>query len=72
VHDLFGRLNRALGDRYDVERELDETGTVYLAEGPHSHREVAPKVLTPELAAVPGASYAHPRGVVHRDTPDQV
>ncbi|MEJ2218879.1 MAG: protein kinase, partial [Gemmatimonadota bacterium] len=47
------RLVSALADRYRIERELGEGGmaTVYLAEDLRHHREVAIKVLRPELAA---------------------
>jgi serine/threonine-protein kinase len=51
------RLNGALVDRYRVERELGAGGmaTVYLAQDLRHDREVAIKVLRPELAAVVGA-----------------
>ncbi len=54
--DPITRLNAALEGRYRVERELGEGGmaTVYLAEDLKHHREVALKVLKPELAAVVG------------------
>ena len=47
------RLRAALGERYRIERELGRGGmaTVYLAEDLKHHREVAIKVLDPELAA---------------------
>jgi serine/threonine-protein kinase len=50
------RLEAAVGDRYRVERELGRGGmaTVYLAEDLKHHRQVALKVLRPELAAVLG------------------
>ena len=50
------RLVAALADRYRVERELGEGGmaTVYLAHDVRHDREVAIKVLLPELAAVIG------------------
>jgi serine/threonine-protein kinase len=46
-----------LGDRYSIERELGEGGmaTVYLATDVKHDRQVAIKVLKPELAAVIGA-----------------
>jgi eukaryotic-like serine/threonine-protein kinase len=46
-----------LADRYKIERELGQGGmaTVYLAEDVRHHRQVAIKVLRPELAAVIGA-----------------
>ncbi|MGH7536075.1 MAG: protein kinase domain-containing protein, partial [Gemmatimonadales bacterium] len=51
------RLSTALSDRYGIERELGQGGmaTVYLAEDLKHHRQVAVKVLRPELAAVIGA-----------------
>jgi hypothetical protein len=51
------RLSTALADRYTIERELGAGGmaTVYLAEDLRHHRQVAIKVLRPELAAVLGA-----------------
>ncbi|MCG6987232.1 MAG: protein kinase [Gemmatimonadetes bacterium] len=51
------RLAAALADRYRIERELGEGGmaTVYLAEDLKHQRQVAIKVLKPELAAVVGA-----------------
>ena len=51
------RLTAALSDRYRIERELGAGGmaTVYLAEDARHHRQVALKVLRPELAAVIGA-----------------
>ena len=54
---LPDRLTSALADRYRIERELGQGGmaTVYLAEDLKHHRNVAIKVLKPELAAVLGA-----------------
>jgi tRNA A-37 threonylcarbamoyl transferase component Bud32 len=51
------RLAAALADRYRLERELGQGGmaTVYLAEDLKHARQVAIKVLRPELAAVIGA-----------------
>ncbi len=51
------RLKSALADRYTIERELGSGGmaTVYLAEDLKLHRQVAIKVLRPELAASLGA-----------------
>ena len=51
------RLNAALDGRYRIERELGAGGmaTVYLAEDLKHHRQVAVKVLRPELGAVLGA-----------------
>jgi eukaryotic-like serine/threonine-protein kinase len=53
----LARLSQALVDGYRIERELGAGGmaTVYLAEDLRHHREVAIKVLRPELAAVIGA-----------------
>ena len=57
MSDLPNRLKIALADRYSIERELGSGGmaTVYLAEDLKHHRQVALKVLRPELAAVLGA-----------------
>ncbi len=54
--ELLDRLRSALADRYRIERELGQGGmaTVYLAEDLKHHRQVAIKVLKPELAAVLG------------------
>ena len=51
------RLTAALADRYRIERELGQGGmaTVYLAQDLKHDRQVAIKVLKPELAAVLGA-----------------
>jgi serine/threonine-protein kinase len=53
---IFDRLSTALADRYAIERELGEGGmaTVYLARDLKHDRNVAIKVLRPELAAVLG------------------
>ncbi|MHC4294954.1 MAG: serine/threonine-protein kinase, partial [Planctomycetota bacterium] len=55
--ELLDRLREAFANRYAVERELGEGGmaTVYLATDLKHHRQVAIKVLRPELAAVLGA-----------------
>jgi serine/threonine-protein kinase len=55
--DPRARLETALSDRYEVERELGQGGmaTVYLAKDLRHDRRVAVKVLRPELAAVIGA-----------------
>jgi Tol biopolymer transport system component len=55
--DSLDRLRSALADRYRIERELGAGGmaTVYLAADLKHHRQVAIKVLRPELAAVLGA-----------------
>jgi len=51
--DVPDRLKAALSDRYAMEQELGAGGmaTVYLAEDLKHHRQVAIKVLRPELAA---------------------
>ncbi|MEO5826905.1 MAG: serine/threonine-protein kinase [Gemmatimonadales bacterium] len=51
------RLTAALADRYRIEHELGQGGmaTVYLAHDVKHDRQVAIKVLRPELAAVIGA-----------------
>ncbi len=57
MSDPVARLNAALSGRYAIERELGEGGmaTVYLADDLKHNRNVALKVLKPELAAVVGA-----------------
>jgi len=52
VADLITRLQTALADRYNLERELGRGGmaTVYLARDLRHRRPVALKVLHPELA----------------------
>src|SRR5881392_2847621 len=54
--DQLARLHAALADRYTIERELGRGGmaTVYLAQDRKHHRQVAIKVLKPELAAALG------------------
>ena len=51
------RLSAALADRYRIERELGDGGmaTVYLARDLKHERDVAIKVLHPDLAAALGA-----------------
>jgi serine/threonine-protein kinase len=53
---LFTRLSSAVSDRYRIERELGAGGmaTVYLAADLRHRRNVAVKVLRPELAATLG------------------
>jgi hypothetical protein len=55
--EVTGRLAKALSERYRVERELGVGGmaTVFLAHDLKHERDVALKVLHPELAAVLGA-----------------
>ncbi len=57
MSDTLTRLTAALADRYTIERELGAGGmaTVYLAHDIKHDRDVAIKVLRPELAAVIGA-----------------
>jgi serine/threonine-protein kinase len=56
VPDALDRLKVALADRYLIERELGAGGmaTVYLAQDLKHQREVAIKVLRPELTAALG------------------
>src|SRR5688500_19790116 len=53
MSELLARLQAALGDRYQIERQIGEGGmaTVYLARDLKHGRRVAIKVLRPELAA---------------------
>ncbi len=55
--DFVQRLTAALTDRYTIIREIGAGGmaTVYLAEDVKHHRQVALKVLKPDLAASIGA-----------------
>ena len=57
MSDVAARLATALADRYRVERELGAGGmaTVYLAHDLKHDRDVAIKVLHPELSAALGA-----------------
>src|SRR3954470_1631554 len=55
--DFDERLRAQLADRYVLERELGRGGmaAVYLADDLRNHRQVAIKVLNPELGAGVGA-----------------
>ncbi|MFC1639209.1 protein kinase [Gemmatimonadota bacterium] len=55
--DPLSRLSEALADRYKIEREIGRGGmaVVYLAQDLKHERQVAVKVLRPELAAAVGA-----------------
>jgi len=57
VDEALQQLQTALADRYRIERELGRGGmaTVYLAEDIKHGRQIAIKVLNPELAANLGA-----------------
>ena len=59
--DLLERLKAALADRYTIERELGSGGmaTVYLSQDLKHERQVAVKVLRPELAAALGPERFH-------------
>src|SRR5581483_2328889 len=54
--DAIAQLNRALSERYAIEREIGRGGmaTVYLARDVKHDRRIALKVLDPELGAVLG------------------
>lgn len=56
--DITDRLSNALADRYKLGRELGRGGmaTVYLAEDGKHKRQIAVKVLHPELAAAIGST----------------
>jgi serine/threonine-protein kinase len=56
MSELPDRLEAALAGRYTIERELGAGGmaTVYLARDPKHDRQVALKVMRPELSAVLG------------------
>jgi tRNA A-37 threonylcarbamoyl transferase component Bud32/TolB-like protein len=57
TNDLIERLKPALKDRYRLDRQVGQGGmaTVFLAEDLKHHRQVALKVLRPELSASLGA-----------------
>ncbi len=54
--DLLSRLKAGVADRYRVDREIGQGGmaTVYLADDLRHGRQVAIKLLTPELGAIIG------------------
>ena len=56
MSELIERLTTALSDRYAIEREIGSGGmaTVYLARDLKHERQVAVKVLRPDLAAALG------------------
>lgn len=56
MSDIIDRFTEALGDRYVIERQLGEGGMaiVYLAHDVKHDRQVALKLLRPELAAALG------------------
>lgn len=55
--DIAGQITAALAGRYDIERELGAGGmaTVYLATDVRHQRQVAVKVLHPDLSSMLGA-----------------
>jgi len=57
VRDTVAAVTAALGERYAIERELGRGGaaTVYVAQDRRHGREVAVKVLRPDVAAAIGA-----------------
>ena len=57
VTDVLEKLRAALGDRYDLEKQVGEGGmaTVYRAKDLKIERTVAIKVLRPELSVSLGA-----------------
>lgn len=57
TEDPVSRLNTALSGRYTIEREIGVGGmaTVYLARDERHDRNVALKVLGPELAVLMGS-----------------
>lgn len=56
--DVAHRLTAALSDRYRIEREIGAGGiaTVYLAHDLRHQRDVAIKVLHPDLGAALGST----------------
>ena len=66
--DTSDRWNAALADRYAIEHELGSGGmaTVYLARDLKHDRQVAVKVLHPELGALHAHhSCGHPNAAAH-------
>lgn len=59
--DQLSRLKAALADRYAIEREVGSGGmaTVYLAKDLRHERQVAIKVLRPDLASTLGPERFH-------------
>ncbi|MEO7520903.1 MAG: hypothetical protein ABIW79_03705 [Gemmatimonas sp.] len=57
TRDVLARLSAALADRYRIDRELGAGGmaTVYLAHDLKHDRDVAIKVLKPDLSQTLGA-----------------
>src|SRR5210317_571283 len=57
VGDVRERLNAALADRYRIEKEIGSGGmaTVYLARDLKHERDIAIKVLDPDLSETLGA-----------------
>jgi serine/threonine-protein kinase len=57
VSDLLNQIQQLLGDRYIIEREVGRGGMayVYLARDRRYERQVAVKVLDPDIATAVGA-----------------
>ena len=68
VNEVVARLTTALADRYRIERELGAGGmaTVYLAHDIKHDRDVAIKVLHPDLGAALGGERFLSRGGMRR------
>ncbi len=56
MSDRLDDLKTALAGRYEIDKEIGQGGmaTVYLASDVRHHRQVAVKVLRPDLAAALG------------------